>query len=441
MPNLKDKPSQPTPVPSNYLIMITNPVTGAITKMTVAEFLNAEIAPDTTPPSFVGASCINSTLIRVICSEVIPVGSAVGWSAKLNGANNPIVSISGFGTATLDITVTNAMAGGDAIRVSYNPGSGNSLDAAGNEFGTITDFVVSNALSGGGGGGGDTTAPTIVSATVEDAVKNAIVVVFSESVSLTTAGWSFLKAGSNWPIASVAGSGNTWTFTMTGDAAFGETLQRSYNPGTGNTVDGASNELASFTNVTVTNNVAASGGGLIHQSTFTAANGTAITAYTPEIGSAWANQSGTAEIQGNEWTPVSAGGGACVSDTTISTAGDYTYRANYRIPAGGGRAYFQFKTNGTGNGVYCDMFLGVLTCGQTPVAGGYATITTITPSPSVNNTAAHEIEFVITGTSVEVFVDGVSQGTFSYSATLSAMTKVGIGCENTSAVFTSFEVE
>jgi hypothetical protein len=255
MPNLKDKPSQSTPVPSNYLIMITNPVTGAVTKMTLAEFLNAEIAPDTTPPSIVGASCINSTLIRVICSEVIPVGSAVGWSAKLNGANNPIVSISGFGTATLDITVTNAMAGGDAIRISYNPASGNSLDAAGNEFGTITDFVVSNALAGGGGG--DTTAPTVVSATVENAAKNLIVVVFSESVSLTTAGWSFLKAGSNWPIVSVSGSGTTWTFTMTGDAANGETLQRSYNAVGGNTVDGASNELATFTNQSVTNNVAA----------------------------------------------------------------------------------------------------------------------------------------------------------------------------------------
>jgi hypothetical protein len=109
---------------------------------------------------------------------------------------------------------------------------------------------------GGGGGGGDVTAPTVSSATVPNANPNTVIVVFSESVTVTTAGWSFRRNGSNWAVSSVAGSGNTWTFTMATSAANGETIDRTYNAGTGNTLDGAGNELGAFTNASVTNNVA-----------------------------------------------------------------------------------------------------------------------------------------------------------------------------------------
>lgn len=105
--------------------------------------------------------------------------------------------------------------------------------------------------------GADVTPPTVVSATVENANPNQVVVVFSESVTVTTAGWSFRRNGSNWAITSVSGSGTTWTFLMATSAAAGETLDRSYNSATGATVDGSANELASFTNSSVTNNVSA----------------------------------------------------------------------------------------------------------------------------------------------------------------------------------------
>lgn len=104
-------------------------------------------------------------------------------------------------------------------------------------------------------GAGDVTPPTVVSATVPNGAANTVLVVFSESVTVTTAGWSFRRNTSNWVVSSVAGSGTTWTFTMATSAASGETIDRSYSSSTGNTLDGASNELASFTNVAVTNNV------------------------------------------------------------------------------------------------------------------------------------------------------------------------------------------
>jgi hypothetical protein len=114
------------------------------------------------------------------------------------------------------------------------------------------------ATSGEGGGGGDTTAPTVVSATATDATH--IQVVFSESVTVTTAGWSFKKNGSNLAITSVSGSGTTWIFVVAAMAS-GDTLLRSYNSGTGATADVASNELASFTDSSVTNSIAGGGGG------------------------------------------------------------------------------------------------------------------------------------------------------------------------------------
>jgi hypothetical protein len=103
------------------------------------------------------------------------------------------------------------------------------------------------------GGGGDTTAPTIVSATATAA--STIVIVFSESVTVTTAGWSFKKNGVSWAISSVTGSGNTWTFNMATSGASGDTILRSYNSATGATVDTSSNELVSFTDSAVTNSI------------------------------------------------------------------------------------------------------------------------------------------------------------------------------------------
>lgn len=115
-------------------------------------------------------------------------------------------------------------------------------------FQDLADYFVSIA-------GGDVTAPTIVSKTVENAAPGSIVVVFSESVTVTTAGWSAKKNGSAWSISSVSGSGTTWTFVMGSSAANGDTLVISYDSSTGATVDGSSNELASVTDSSVTNNV------------------------------------------------------------------------------------------------------------------------------------------------------------------------------------------
>lgn len=106
----------------------------------------------------------------------------------------------------------------------------------------------------------DTTPPTIVSATATDV--NLVVVVFSETVVPTVAGWSVNEAEipATYTFGSVSGSGNTWTFTLaSGSMTSGNTFTISYNPTTGNTLDTAGNELATVTNLSVTDSISLGG--------------------------------------------------------------------------------------------------------------------------------------------------------------------------------------
>ncbi len=97
--------------------------------------------------------------------------------------------------------------------------------------------------------------PTITSATATD--TNTIVVVFSEAVSGTSAGWSF-NNGSALTITGVSGSDtNTFSFTVSQTMTSGDTITYAYNASTGNIVQwGTSSALASASG-SVTNSIAA----------------------------------------------------------------------------------------------------------------------------------------------------------------------------------------
>jgi uncharacterized repeat protein (TIGR02059 family) len=99
----------------------------------------------------------------------------------------------------------------------------------------------------------DIVAPTVSSATAIN--STTIRVVFSETVTATNVGWSFKKNGVAHNPSAVSGSGtNTLDFTV-GTMLNTDTILRSYNSGTGNTMDGSSNELVSFTDQAVTNSI------------------------------------------------------------------------------------------------------------------------------------------------------------------------------------------
>jgi hypothetical protein len=152
-----------------------------------------------------------------------------------------------MGVKLSDLTTETAPASNDIILIA-DPVSGVAKKLTVSALKTLLDGL---------GGGTDTTAPTIVSAVANTA--NTIQFVFSEVVTVTTAGWSFKLNGSNWAVSSLSGSGNTWTFTMGTSAASTDTILRSYSSSTGNTVDTSSNELATFTDSAVTNSIPAGG--------------------------------------------------------------------------------------------------------------------------------------------------------------------------------------
>lgn len=101
----------------------------------------------------------------------------------------------------------------------------------------------------------DDLAPTLVSATIENAAPTDVVMVFSEVVTGTNLGFT-LSGTTSSTFSSISGSGtNTITGVLGTAAANGETILLSYNSGTGDIVDGNSNALASFTDTAVTNNI------------------------------------------------------------------------------------------------------------------------------------------------------------------------------------------
>jgi hypothetical protein len=210
-------------------------------------FVNVNAIPiiggDATPPTILSAAAINATTIRVVFSESVTATNA-GWSFKKNGSPLGISSVSGSGDTWNFVVGT--ISNGDTILRSYDSATGNTIDVSSNELVSFTDQPVTNTL-------GDTTAPTIVSAVAVDTTH--IRIVFSESVNVTIAGWSFKKNGSALAVTSVAQiNPTTWDFLVATMAA-GNTILRSYNATTGNTVDLASNELAAFTDQGVTNSI------------------------------------------------------------------------------------------------------------------------------------------------------------------------------------------
>ncbi len=99
------------------------------------------------------------------------------------------------------------------------------------------------------------TPPTMVSAGTTNTTH--IQIIFSESMTVTTAGWSFEKNGSNLAITSVAGAGTTWTFLVAA-MAYGDTLTVSYDSATGSTVSSVTGiELEDIIDAPVTNNIPA----------------------------------------------------------------------------------------------------------------------------------------------------------------------------------------
>jgi hypothetical protein len=84
---------------------------------------------DVTAPFIVYAFLISPTVVRVIFSEPVQITNANGCSVS-SPTSNPIVSVSGTGSNTLDFTVTNAIQYGAVVQFGFNASLGNIRDLA-----------------------------------------------------------------------------------------------------------------------------------------------------------------------------------------------------------------------------------------------------------------------------------------------------------------------
>jgi len=102
----------------------------------------------------------------------------------------------------------------------------------------------------------DTTAPTITTATVEDANPDKLVVVFSEVVTITNTTGLTITGAATPTLSAPTGSGsNTITFTLSTALTNGQSV--TLNVSSSNTIKDAANNALAATTKAITNNVAA----------------------------------------------------------------------------------------------------------------------------------------------------------------------------------------
>lgn len=102
-------------------------------------------ASDTTPPTVLSATAIDSSHIRIIFSEATNCTTA-GWTFKKNGSPLAITSVTGGGTTWTFLVAS--MLDTDIITRSYTSSTGNTVDLAvvPNELVSFTDQSVTNSI-------------------------------------------------------------------------------------------------------------------------------------------------------------------------------------------------------------------------------------------------------------------------------------------------------
>jgi hypothetical protein len=235
---------------SNSDGVFTNKVTGGAVDKSAAGGGTADVAQINTPSiTSITASggTFNCTANRA---------GHILWSVRLTSAGVPTKTEIAAGTDSIDydsvvctanVAITDTITGG-AGTTQYTAWAF-STDGNGNES-EVKSVVFTTDTA-------DTTAPTLVSATVENAAPTNMVLVFDEDVTGTNLGFS-ISGTTSTAFSSISISGHTITGVLADAVAHGETILLSYDAATGDITDTATtpNDLASITDFAVTNNVA-----------------------------------------------------------------------------------------------------------------------------------------------------------------------------------------
>lgn len=214
---------------------------------------------DSVAPTASSAAVANAAPTVVVLTMSEPMSASYVPAASAFTVGGHTVSSVAISGSEISLTVTPAFVNGEAARtVAYTqPGTNNARDVAGNLLANFSGLAITNNVQAAG----DVTAPTATAAAVANATPSVVNVTASEPLDTANVPAASAFAVSGHTVSSIAISGSAINITVTPAFVNGEAARTvSYTqPGSAAVRDVAGNLLASFTNLAITNNVAAVG--------------------------------------------------------------------------------------------------------------------------------------------------------------------------------------
>ena len=235
----------------------TNPVqdTGgadaaALTNHAVTNNTGDTTAPAlaTTNPAVVNGATLVLTYDEALDPDSTPATSA--YTVMVAGTARAVSTVMVSGR-TVTLTLASAVTHGQAMTVSYVPGTNPVQDTVGNDAAALTDQAVTNNTL-------DTTAPALATTNPAVVSGDTLVLTYNEALDSGSTpapdAYTVTVAGAARAVSNVAVSGTTVTLTLASAVTPGQTVTVSYTPGTNPVQDTSGNAAPALTNRAVTNN-------------------------------------------------------------------------------------------------------------------------------------------------------------------------------------------
>lgn len=212
---------------------------------------------DSTKPTLSNAQVANAAPAKVVLTFSETLGNWTPAAAAFAVSGGRTISLVERSGATITLTVNTAYVYGDVITVTYTkPGSNALQDTAGNQVDSFGPSAVTNNVAQAA----DAVKPTASSAAVSNATPSLVVITMSEPMDGTFDPATSAFTVSGHTVSAVDVTGSVINLTVTPAFVNGEAARTvGYTqPGTNQARDVAGNLLDSFSNLAITNNVAAS---------------------------------------------------------------------------------------------------------------------------------------------------------------------------------------
>lgn len=215
---------------------------------------------DITAPTLTSATVENATPDHIDLVWGESMNSTMSAAAAFAVSAGHSLTAHTFVDATHSyLTTSTAFTNGETARtLAYTqPASNKMQDLAGNLLANITAATITNNVAAP-----DITAPTLVSATVEDASPTHVDLVFSEAMNSTWSAFSAFTVSGH-TASAITRTGSTTGYLIVDAFTNGETATIAYTaPGSNKMQDLAGNLLVNFSGTAITDNVGAVGTGL-----------------------------------------------------------------------------------------------------------------------------------------------------------------------------------